>query len=209
MSRKHGDTCFRQRYFVMTERDELAFSRVLSELVPDILFYEDGCRANSSRRRISSIPYSNERQVYFAVPAANQLAEWARNFDFDYPIVQPALYGHFSRSTWEWPDPTKKWAFDPPLLAEGRMYAGFPCQNDDLRRLADGIVRSLGKVTTFGKQRLGLDACRWSQSGGKDRRGLGAGTLVDPTEKIELNKYYDDTLWDDAGLPDEPTGVRV
>lgn len=193
----------------MTERDELAYSRVLSELVPDILFYEDGGRASSSTRRIPNIPASNEWQVYFAVPAPDQLADWARNFDFDWPVVEPTLYGYFQRSTWEWPDPAKKWAFDPPLMGEGNISIGFPRLNGDLKRLADRIIRSLNMVTTFGKQRYGLDACRWSQAGGKERRGLGVGELIDPFEKIELNKYYDDSLWDDDGLPEAPTGVRV
>jgi hypothetical protein len=192
----------------MTELDELAFSRVLCELVPDILFYEHGGRANSRIRRIPNIPASNEWQVYFAVPEPNQLAEWARNFDYDRPVVEPALYGFFQRSAWEWPDPTKKWAFDPPLMTEGNISIGFPCRNDDLRRLAEQIARQLSKVTTFGKRRFGLDACRWSQAGGGERRGLGPGVLIDPGEKINLNKYYDDSLWDDR-LPDEPTGVRV
>lgn len=192
----------------MTERDELAYSRVLTELIPDIIFYEYGGRANSQMHRIPNIPASNEWQVYLTIPEPHQLAEWARNFDFDYPIVGSAIYGYFHRSAWEWPDPTKKWAFDPPLMAEGNISVCFPCLNDDLKRLAEQIVRSLSKVTALGKRRFGLDACRWSQAGGSKRRGLGPGTLIDPNTTIKLNKYYDDTLWSDH-LPDVPTGVRV
>jgi len=33
---------------------------------------------------------------------------------------------------------------------------------------------------------------------------MGAGFLIDPEEKIDHNKYYDDSLWDD-GLPPEST----
>lgn len=50
------------------------------------------------------------------------------------------------------------------------------------------------------------DACRWSQTGGRVRRGLGNGQLIDPAEKIELNRYYDDSLWDD-GLSAGPFGA--
>ena len=70
------------------------------------------------------------------------------------------------------------------------------------------LLRLVGKIT-WKRGPFGLDACRWSQSGGEVRRGLGSGELIDPNEKIELNKYYDDSLWDDAGLPDEPKGPRV
>lgn len=193
----------------MTERDELAFSRVLNELVPDLLFYEHGGRANSRLRRIPNIPASNEWQVFLAIPGPQQLAEWARNFDYVEPVVDSAIYGYFQRSAWDWPDPTKKWAFDPPLMAEGNISIGFPRQNDDLRRIAERIVRSLGKVTTFGKQRFGLDACCWSQAGGNVRRAVGPGIQIPRDQPIKLNKYYDDSLWNDAGLPEEPTGVRV
>lgn len=45
---------------------------------------------------------------------------------------------------------------------------------------------------------FGLHACQWSQAGDSERRGLGSGILIDPSEKIELNKYYDDALWEDG-----------
>lgn len=182
----------------MTERDELAYSRVLRELVPGVLFYEAEGKANSRLRLVANIPDSNVWQVYIAIPAPEQAEEWQKNSGLDAPNVRPALYAHFQRSAWEWPDPTKKWAFDPPILGSGNISVGFECSVDAHRRLADTIVRRLNKVTTFGKCRFGLHACQWSQSGGAERRGLGSGVLIDPTEKIELNKYYDDALWDDG-----------
>ena len=38
------------------------------------------------------------------------------------------------------------------------------------------------------------------------QRGLGLGELIDPEEVIELNKYYDDDLWDD-GLTESATSA--
>jgi len=204
----HDNTCFRWRDFVMTERDELAYSRVLRELVPGILFYESEGKATSRLRLISNISESTVWQVYIAIPAPEQVEEWSNNVGLDSPILHPALYAHFQRSSWEWPDPTKIWAFDPPLIGWGNISVGFDCTVDAHRRLADTIMRRLNKVTTFGKRRFGLDACRWSQAGGWERRGLGPGELIDPSEIIELNRYYDDDLWGD-GLSTTPTGVRV
>jgi len=40
------------------------------------------------------------------------------------------------------------------------------------------------------------------------RRAVGSGVQIPPDEPIKLNRYYDDSLWDDR-LPDEPTGVRL
>lgn len=50
----------------------------------------------------------------------------------------------------------------------------------------------------------GLAACRWSQMGGPVRRAVWGRRPIPPEAKIELNKYYDDSLWGD-GLPDSPT----
>ncbi|HSG71882.1 MAG TPA: hypothetical protein VLA12_15810 [Planctomycetaceae bacterium] len=208
MNTTGDNTCFRWRDFVMTERDELAYSRALRELVPGILFYESSGRPKTRNRRVPNIPASTEWEVYLAIPSPDQMAAWSRNLVSDNMVVRPALYGHFQRSKWEWPDPTKKWAFDPPLISWGNVSFGFACDDDEIRRFADRIARCLSKITTHGKQRLGLDACLWSQSGGAQRRGLGPGYLIDPEERIELNKYYDDTLWDDR-LPEVATGVRV
>ena len=89
----------------------------------------------------------------------------------------------------------------------GAVVVAYPMGDDELKQFAGKILRLVDKVT-WKRTGYGLDACRWSQSGGAERRGLGSGVLIDPNIKIEFNKYYDDALWDDR-LPDEPTGVRV
>lgn len=103
----------------------------------------------------------------------------------------------YRRSEWDWPDPTKKWAFDPPILDHGDFVAWFPTQDEVMKKFVMRILRLMNKVVWNGDRRYGLDACRWSQAGGKIRRSLGGGRPVDPGADIQLNKYYDDSLWDD------------
>jgi hypothetical protein len=65
------------------------------------------------------------------------------------------------------------------------------------------VLRLVGKVTWKGH--WGLDACLWSRTGGVVRRQIeGFGGLFAPDQvppDIPLNKYYDDSLWDDR-LPE-------
>jgi len=101
------------------------------------------------------------------------------------------------RSKWEWLDPSKKWAFDLPLLGWGTLIVGFPRDDEVMKKYAGKLLRLVNKVACKGGG-YGLDACLWSQAGGiGERRGLGSGYCVDPSEEIKLNKYYDDSLWDD------------
>ena len=74
---------------------------------------------------------------------------------------------------------------------------GFPNGDGDFKKYAGRVLRLVDKIT-WKRGSFGLHACKWSQAGGSDRRGLGSGILIDPSEKIELNKYYDDALWDDG-----------
>ncbi|MEK9753314.1 MAG: hypothetical protein VW338_08905 [Rhodospirillaceae bacterium] len=77
------------------------------------------------------------------------------------------------------------------------MVVGYPRDNEALKKFAGQLLRLPNKVTAGGNA-IGPDVCRWSQAGGDERRGLGGGQLIDPSEKIELNKYSDDSLWDIA-----------
>ncbi len=86
------------------------------------------------------------------------------------------------------------------------MVVGYPRDNEALKKFAGQLLRLPNKVTARGNA-IGLDACRWSQAGGDERRGLGGGELIDPSEKIELKKYYIDSLWDDR-LPETPAWDR-
>ena len=193
--RSDRETYFRRKSVVLTERDELAFSRVLREFAPGVMFFEDGRRGNSKPRLVDNIPSSREWHVWIALPSPGQEHNWRKSLNKDgMPVVTPRCSIDLRRSEWVWPDPAKKWAFDPPLLDWGELSVSFPCGDEQMRRFAMQLVRKITKVTTFGKRRYGLDACRWSQSGGKERRGIGAGELIDPNEKIELNKYYEDSF---------------
>lgn len=73
-----------------------------------------------------------------------------------------------------------------------------------MKKFATKVLRLVNKVTWKGDRRYGLEACRWSQAGGDVRRGLGPGWQIDPAEDIQLNKFYDDSLWKDR-LPEVST----
>jgi len=208
VSHKVRETLFRTRSVVLTERDELAFSRVLREFCPAVMFMGN-TPENAERRSITlpNIPHHCHDRATIALPAPGQEKQWQLNLDMRCLMIWPRCHLDLRRSSWEWLDPEKKWAFDPPLLGWGEVIVGFPRDDPEMMKFGMKLLRLVNKVT-WKRTGFGLDACRWSQAGGKERRGLGAGELVDSIEKIELNKYYDDSLWDDR-LPDEPTGVRV
>ncbi len=201
-------TYLRGKSVVLTERDELAYSRVLREFCPDVMVMGN-TPDNAGQRSVPlpNIPHDIDDRTTIALPAPGQEGQWKLNLDMQCLMVWPRCRLDLQRSSWEWLDPTKKWAFDPPLLDWGEVVVGFPKRDEELKRFAGKLLRLVDKVT-WKRGKFGLDACRWSQAGGKERRGLGSGELIDPKEKIKLNKYYDDSLWDDR-LPKEPTGVRV
>ena len=184
------DTSFRRRSIVFNERDELAYSRVLREFDPGVEFFaRTEERYDAPTIEVPNIPNAISRDVAIVLPTP---------FEEDWGL-------EFERSRREWHDPTKRWAFDSPLLGYGEIVVVFPMGNEPLVKFCMRVVRLRSKVT-WKRTGFGLDACRWSQSG--ERRGLGNGVLIDPNEKIELNKYYDDSLWDDR-LPEQPTLPEV
>lgn len=83
------------------------------------------------------------------------------------------------------------------MLDWAEIVVGFPNGDDGFKKYAGKVLRLVDKIT-WKRQGFGLHACQWSQAGGTERRGLGSGILINPSEKIELNKYYDDALWDDG-----------
>ncbi|MEQ8667059.1 MAG: hypothetical protein RIC16_15175 [Rhodospirillales bacterium] len=188
----------------------MAFSRAVREFCPDMLIagwkHHDGYLGSPWAPNIST---GDDPSPGILVPSPGQEERWHLNMEKDAIVVRPIVHLDLDRSRWERPDPTKKWAFDPPLLGWGEVTVAYPADgNEEIVRFAGRLSRLVNKVT-WKRTGFGLDACRWSQAGQPERRnGLGTGELIDPTEKIALNKYYDDSLWDDR-LPDEPTGCRV
>ena len=207
-SRRERETAFRRRAVVLTERDELALSRVLREFCPAVMIMGK-TPDNAGKRSIPlpSIPHGIYDDVTITLPAPGQEKQWQINLDMRCLMVRPRCRFDLRRSSWERLDPEKKWAFDLPLLGWGEIIAAFPKNDRELGKFALKLLRLVNKVT-WKRSDYGLDACRWSQSGGTERRGLGSGARIDSKEKIELNRYYDDTLWDDR-LPERPTVVRV
>tara|TARA_R110000772_G_scaffold49123_6_gene112814 strand:+ start:127514 stop:128137 length:624 start_codon:yes stop_codon:yes gene_type:complete len=201
---KDRKTYFRSKYIALTERDELAFSRVLREFEPGVMFFDDG---DVRSEPVSNIPSCLWRRLDIALPSPGQERQWKLNIETRTQMVTPWVSFRMERSVLVWPDPTKKWAFDPPLISHGHLDVGYPKSEPELKPFAMKLLRLVNKVTTKSNC-VGLDAALWSQNGGDVRRGIGPGLQFPRDEVVKLNKYYDDTLWDDR-LPDEPTGVRV
>ena len=204
------ETFFRSKSVVLTERDELAFSRVLREFDPEVKIF--GGRYDPIRRvpvPEPNIPHGTAMSSNFLILAPDEKERANFLGQLGYQVVDQAVGFDLRRSRLKWFDPSIKWAFDPPLLDWGEVGVCYPADCDEkVVRFASKLLRLVNKVT-WKRTGFGLDACRWSQSDrDKTRHGLGAGVLIDPAEKIELNKYYDDSLWGDC-LPDEPTGCRV
>tara|TARA_R110002073_G_scaffold329751_1_gene512714 strand:+ start:727 stop:1272 length:546 start_codon:yes stop_codon:yes gene_type:complete len=181
---------------------------VLREFCPNVLIWG---KKHGNNYDISpwvpNISTGDDDHASIFIPSPGQEVQWQLNVEMRQLLVRPRVRLDLQRSSWEWVDPGKKWAFDPPLMNWGAVVVAYPMGDDELKQFAGKILRLVDKVT-WKRTGYGLDACRWSQSGGAERRGLGSGVLIDPNIKIEFNKYYDDALWDDR-LPDEPTGVRV
>ncbi len=203
MSRdRYPNTFYRRSTPVLTLRDELAFSRVLREFCPDVFILADDTRSPLTERQvIPTIPHSREAQVITALPSPGQEEIWAINRERGHVHIHPTCWFHLYRSWWEWPMPEKKWAFDPPLLGWARWVGSFPRDNETMKQFVMRVMRLINKVT-WKRTGYGLDACLWSQAGKDERHGLGAGHVFPMDETVTLNKYYDDSLWDDSLPPD-------
>lgn len=202
--KEQRETSFRSKRVVLTPRDELAFSRVLREFDPSVKFsyYGPGVRGRHCTS-LTGIVFGDAGRV--GITLDDKKVSFRRDVELlaTFGLVEPGLSMSLKRSSWDWPDPSKKWAFDLPLLYWGEVNVRFPYGDADYKRYAGTVLRLVNKIT-WKRKGFGLDACRWSQAGGSVRRGLGAGILIDPEEAIELNKYYDDELWDDS-LKERPT----
>lgn len=204
--RERRETSFRSKSVVLTPRDELAFSRVLREFDPSVEF---SCSSPGARGRystpLSGVVFGDADNVWIKLD--DQKVSFGRDVELlkALGLRERGLDMSLKRSRWDWPDPTKKWAFDLPLLDWGEVNLSFPYGDEEYLKFAGTVLRLVDKIT-WKREKFGLDACRWSQAGGAVRRGLGLGELIDPEEVIKLNRYYDDDLWDD-GLTESATSA--
>jgi len=206
-SYRERKTYFRSVSVVLNDRDELALSRVFREFFPTVMFF-DGDSSVASPTWISNLSYGTNDRCSIAVPAPGQETRWKLNTDTKTLMVHPTVRLDFDRSQWEWLNPERKWAFDLPLLGWGELTIGYPKDMPEIKPFAGRLLRLVNKITGKGGG-FGLDASLWSQSGNAfgERRALGIGICVDPSETITLNKYYDDSLWDDQA-PASPVWTR-
>lgn len=188
----------RSRELVLSHRDELAYSRRLKETWPTALFAEDDYRNSLSQMPlVPSIAHARTVRVQIVIPTTGAEERLRLSADLGFVIVHPDVYVQYDRSHWEWPhDPSKKWAFDPPLLGSGRLIVSFRKDDPDGAVLAKKVLRTPGKITWRGT--YGLDALRWTTEGGTERRRLGGGEgRAPPGWTMPDKPYYRDELWED------------
>lgn len=187
----------------MTERDELAFSRVLRELFPDVTFLEDDYKKHISEMPVlPAIPHAMTRRILIIIPSPGQETRMRLNNETGIVMIKPECRFQFDRSQWEGTlCPDKKWAFDHPILGWGRLSASFPRDDPINKKFAMRVLRSVDKVLY--KKTFGHDACRYCMEGGP-RCALGNGLRPDEDWSFPNLGYYDDERWDDR-LPDGPT----
>ena len=153
-------TYFRGKSVVLTERDELAYSRVLREFCPGVLIAANKYRKDQKQSGWNpNIPHGDSDKATIMVPSPGQEDRWHLNAEMDMILIRPHVGLDLQRSKWEWMDPTKKWAFDPPLLDWGEVVVGFPKRDEELKRFAGKLLRLVDK-TTWKRGKFGLDACR-------------------------------------------------
>jgi hypothetical protein len=189
----------RSRSVVLNERDELAFSRVLREFCPQTMILE--VVTGRPPVIVPNIP-AGRIFVHICMPSPGHETEWDPSRLLRDPDSEKYCRFHYERGCWGWYPTDRNWFFDPPSLEDGLLYVSYPRGDKEMQRFAMRVQRLVNKVLWKGNY-VGLDACIWSQTGGVVRRAVN-GKLIDPSADIRLNKYYDDTLWDDR-LPDVPT----
>jgi hypothetical protein len=201
--------CYRTRAVAFTERDELdelAFGRVLREFCPQTVMFEmDGRHPDYEQftARIPNIPSSRISHIAIYMPSPGQRDTWTTPIDIVQASKQSICRFVFHRGNWAWATLERKWVFDPPSLSRGSFVAWYPCNDAKMKKFAIQVFRLPSKITRRGGS-AGLDAVLWSQTGGVVRRSIGGGYPSAPTPLVQLNKYYDDSLWDDR-LPEEST----
>lgn len=203
------DFYHRRCRLVMTNRDELAFSRLVRASFPNTVFAEDNHRDHYNEMPVvASIAVARTNRVRLFVPDPGREERFRTNADFQRVLVPSAVRFAFDRSHWEWPfDPSKKYVFDPPLLGEGQFVASFPKHYETIRKFAMRVLGMTRRVTTG--RGYGLDAMRWTQGVEGERRRLGGGEMWAPPDwRFPDNPFYDDSRWDDRMPPEDTLPSR-
>jgi hypothetical protein len=192
-------TCWRTSRVVLNESDEVAYSRVLREFCPQTRIFDghyDAALPNIAHA-------SGAARLNIVMPSPGQEQTWIAPTSYDEIHHKLICRFTYERSTWAWYFPDRAEQSDPPHMTPGEFVAMFPCGNVEMQKFAMKVLRLIRKVTWKNKY-FGLAASRWSQMGGPVRRTVSGGKPIPPEADIRLNKYYDNSLWDDQ-LPDLPT----
>lgn len=182
--RERRETSFRAKSVVLTEVDELAFSRVLREFDPNVQFSSSSYgRLRRNTTSMKRIVFGESDEVHIILDTPTELRRPNTQLLDDFGLAGWHLRMSLTRSKCDWPDPTKKWVFDPPLLDWAEIVVGFPNGDGDFKKYAGRVLRLVDKIT-WKRGSFGLHACKWSQAGGSDRRGLGSGILIDQARRL-------------------------
>ena len=202
----------KSRELIFSERDEIAFGRILRERYPTVRYVQEKRYWTDDIPVFNNIaecpegllevfvPDENWRPLILSYPNKSTKTEY-------YLHTRPPQFRYF-RSKWLWPGIIRKFAFDPPTLESGHVEGAFYRENDEEQRLfLVAVWRLITKISMcIGDRWCGYDAMREALS---RPRGMLDGCIRPPEDWVfpEDNPYYNDDLWDDS-VEDHP-GLRV
>jgi hypothetical protein len=202
--------CYRTRGVYFTERDELAFGRVLREFSPRVIFFENDRRTALSVC-IPNIPASCTECVEIFMPPPGQESSWIAPPDWVQGVKQNSCRFTFTRGGWASPGPPppgRRWLFDWPFPSRSEFVAWFPCHDINLKRFSTKVLRLIDKIVSKPPSDAGLDADGWRNARETLTYSVRGEYPIDPEAPILSSNSYNDALWDDR-LPEVSTLPRV
>lgn len=221
--RHRRDGYFRICRIALTERDELAFSRALTERFGRIYCFPQHAVPTEDvplAHTIGGVPGE-----YFHICVATEGWEPTvrpsfidRTFRGYFRRISP-FYFRYHRSHWGDGPPNPKWAFDPPCLEQTEI-EGYVAHADPMKDAIEAflvdVFKCLGKA---GRGRARAGGRVWGHDAIRDVLARGSRAMIDrwyrPKESWsfpENNPYYRDELWDDdptAIIPYEVRGSKT
>jgi hypothetical protein len=200
MTRKYEKQSTKERYFILDERDEIAFTRILRETFPNIRFVDQKRLYTPEIEIHNWLSECNTDYVDAFVPEQD---DWSplilpSSLKGEFDLHLPQRYFRIRRSSWTWSTWDRKWAFDDPTLEDGYISGSYYCETgDDVRLFLNTVWRLLTKITVnVGSSWCGYSALRWAAK--KPRRMLrGAISPLENWSFPEDCPYYRDELWND------------
>ncbi len=191
----------KSREVIFTERDEVAFSRILRDRFPTVRFQENARNHSDDIlvcNRLQDCPGS---RLYIFVPKEDWtplILNCPPPLSNEFYLHKPRTHFIYYRGHWSWLPPNRKWACEMPNLTAGHVEGAYYREGDNETRLfLNTVWRLITKISVcIGSRWCGYDALRHAQE--RPRRMLDG--CIRPAEDWRFPEdcpYYRDELWDD------------